>query len=215
MFKEIFLDENIKTLLFDLDETLIHTCTISENPQYVFRSLTEQNELALVKFIILILYIFFFNLNNKLGINVRPFCIEALHTLSKYFEIYVFTASSANYSNSIIDFLDPKNRYIKGILSRNHCLQTKSGFFIKDLRIIKNRELKNMIIVDNLAHSFGFQIENGVPILEFHNNKSDKELKYITNYLIEAAKFDDIREFNKKMLKLNELSELKIEEIAV
>lgn len=35
-------------------------------------------------------------------------------------------------------------------------METKNGFFIKDLRIIKNRELKDIVIVDNLAHSFGF-----------------------------------------------------------
>ena len=35
-------------------------------------------------------------------------------------------------------------------------METKNGFFIKDLRIIANKELKNMLIVDNLAHSFGF-----------------------------------------------------------
>ena len=94
-------------------------------------------------------------------------------------------------------------------------METKIGFFIKDLRIIKNRELKDMIIVDNLAHSFGFQIDNGVPILEFHNDKNDKELKYLCNYLIEASTSEDLREFNKKKLRLNELAELKIEDLEI
>ena len=52
-------------------------------------------------------------------------------------------------------------------------METKNGFFIKDLRIIKNRELKNMILVDNLSHSFGFQLDNGIPILEWHNDPKD------------------------------------------
>jgi hypothetical protein len=30
------------------------------------------------------------------------------------------------------------------------------------------------VIVDNLVHSFGLQIENGIPILDFTNNKEDK-----------------------------------------
>jgi len=94
-------------------------------------------------------------------------------------------------------------------------METKIGFFIKDLRIIKNRELKDMIIVDNLAHSFGFQIDNGVPILEFHDDKNDKELKYLCNYLIEGCTFEDLREYNRKKLKLNELAELKIEDIEI
>lgn len=93
-------------------------------------------------------------------------------------------------------------------------METKNGFFIKDLRIIKNRELKNMILVDNLAHSFGFQIENGIPIVEFHNNKrKDSELKYLMNYLLEILYADDVREFNKKRLKLLELAVMKMEDL--
>lgn len=42
---------NIKTILFDLDETLIHTCMPGEEkPQYKIRSLTEDNELTIVIF---------------------------------------------------------------------------------------------------------------------------------------------------------------------
>ena len=52
--------------------------------------------------------------------------------------------------------LDPFEKYILGILTRENCMETKNGFFIKDLRIIKNREMKNMVLVDNLSHSFGF-----------------------------------------------------------
>jgi hypothetical protein len=31
-----------------------------------------------------------------------------------------------------------------------------------------------MIIVDNLVHSFAFQLDNGIPVLEFLNNKKDR-----------------------------------------
>ena len=90
-------------------------------------------------------------------------------------------------------------------------METKNGFFIKDLRIIANKQLKDMLIVDNLAHSFGFQIENGIPILEYHNDQNDCELKYLIDYLMEAAKHDDLREYN-KILKLDDLIEFNIEE---
>ena len=62
-----------------------------------------------------------------------------------------------------------------------------------------------MIIVDNLAHSFGFQITNGVPILEWHDSFKDQELLYLKNYLKEAVLEEDVRDFNEKRLKLNEL----------
>jgi len=92
-------------------------------------------------------------------------------------------------------------------------METKNGFFIKDLRVIKNRDLKNIFICDNLSHSFGFQVDNGIPILEFHNDKKDRELKYLIDYLLEALYVDDVRDFNRKKLKLGELSAMTLEEL--
>jgi len=53
-------------------------------------------------------------------------------------------------------------------------METMGGLKIKDLRIIKNRKLKDLILVDNLVHSFGLQLDNGIPILDFTNNKNDR-----------------------------------------
>lgn len=117
------------------------------------------------------------------------------------------------YAEAIIKFLDPGSKYISGILDRAKCLKTKNGFFIKDLRIVSNRDLKNILIVDNLAHSFGFQIENGVPILEWYDSEKDQELLYLKEYLKEAALQDDVREFNIKRLKLQELGALEKEDL--
>lgn len=72
-----------------------------------------------------------------------------------------------------MDYIDSDSKYILGILTRLNCMETKNGFFIKDLRIIKDKKLKDMIIVDNLTHSFGFQMDNGVPIIEWHNDQKD------------------------------------------
>eukprot|EP00827_Trimyema_finlayi_P004225 TRINITY_DN4161_c0_g1_i1.p2 TRINITY_DN4161_c0_g1~~TRINITY_DN4161_c0_g1_i1.p2 ORF type:complete len:139 (+),score=55.41 TRINITY_DN4161_c0_g1_i1:63-419(+) len=103
---------------------------------------------------------------------------------------------------------------ISGILTRSNCMETKSGLFIKDLRILNNFDLKNTIIIDNLVHSFGFQLENGIPILEWHNNLDDKELKFIQEYLIKASIQEDIRIYNKNHLKLQELSQISFEDLS-
>lgn len=115
-----------------------------------------------------------------------------------------------HYANAIVEDLDPQGVLINYVLDRTYCLETKNGCSIKDLRLIKNRELKNMIIVDNLPHSFGNQLENGVPILEWQGDRRDEELKHLSAYLIEAQTFDDMREFNKDRLRLRELAELSL-----
>lgn len=96
---------------------------------------------------------------------------------------------------------------------REHCISTKEGVFIKDLRVIKNRELKNMIIVDNAAYSFAFQIENGIPILPFYDFKADRELVSLQEYLKKLTEVEDILEINRNTFKLKEYE--KYEEIQV
>lgn len=110
-----------------------------------------------------------------------------------------------HYAEAIIEILDPE-AHITYILDRSYCLETKNGYAIKDLRIIKNRDLKNMVIVDNLVHSFGLQLENGIPILEWNGEREDTELKHMVDYLIQASYADDLREYNKENLRLRELA---------
>ena len=62
-------------------------------------------------------------------------------------------------------------------------METEEGVFIKDLRIIKNRSLKDLVIVDNAVYSFGFQLDNGVPILPFYDDKLDEEMLHLIYYL--------------------------------
>jgi len=52
--------------------------------------------------------------------------------------------------------LDPKRKYFSHAFSKENCLETKNGYSLKDLRVAKNRDLKNMVIIDNLSHSFSF-----------------------------------------------------------
>jgi len=60
------------------------------------------------------------------------------------------------YAKAICKLLDPNENFIDFVLGRNDCMITKNNFFIKDLRILKDRDLKDIIIVDNFVHSFGF-----------------------------------------------------------
>ncbi len=96
--------------------------------------------------------------------------------MNKYFEVIVFTASQSCYADVVMDYLDPNHEYIHHRLFRDNCVQTEEGIYIKDLRIFKGRNLKDIILVDNAAYSFGYQIENGIPIIPYYDNKEDREL---------------------------------------
>jgi CTD small phosphatase-like protein 2 len=141
--------------------------------------------------------------------------------MSQHYNVYVFTAGTLDYAEPIINYLNTPKKTILGFLHRKNCMETQNGFFIKDLRIIQNRTLKDIVMVDNLVHSFGLQITNGVPILEFLNNKHDRELQGMEKLLVEASTKEDVREFFeeklrlKSVLEINENEYLAVDELAV
>lgn len=51
-------------------------------------------------------------------------------------------------------------------------------------------------------HSFGLQIDNGIPILEYLKGKEDKELIGLETILTEMADVEDVREYIKTKLDL-------------
>lgn len=63
---------------------------------------------------------------------------------------------------------------------------------MKDLRIL-GVDLKDVVLVDNSTYSFAFQLDNGIPILPFYNDRNDDELLHLTNYLEAIADSDDMR----------------------
>ena len=116
------------------------------------------------------------------GINIRPHLYECLKQANEYYQVIAFTASDRQYANAILDFIDPDKELIQYRLYRDHCVETEYGY-IKDLRIIANRDLKDLVLVDNSVLSFSFQIENGIPILPFYVDRRDEELLHLVYYL--------------------------------
>lgn len=68
----------------------------------------------------------------------------------------MFTASHSCYANKIIDYLDPEKTLINHRLFRDNCITSTDKFHVKDLRILANRELKDVILVDNQLYSYSF-----------------------------------------------------------
>jgi CTD small phosphatase-like protein 2 len=90
------------------------------------------------------------------GINVRPHALDCLKKANECFQIGVFTASHKSYADAVLDYLDPNNELFSFRLYREHCIRTRDGIYMKDLRIIQNRNLKDVVLVDNAVYSFGF-----------------------------------------------------------
>jgi Dullard-like phosphatase family protein len=122
------------------------------------------------------------------------------------FEILVFTASMKEYADSVLNMLDPENKFFKHRFYRNNCICVKNRVYIKDLRIFANRKPENIIMVDNSMYSFTNQISNGVLINSFYNDKEDKELFNLLNYLLNYLQnMPDVRSVNDKVFNFNSI----------
>ena len=136
--------EGKKTLVLDIDETLVHSSFFP----------FEKNDL--------VLNVNFDGIFYNIYVLVRPWAEQFIKYISKFFEIITFTASIPAYASPLLDILD-KEKNIQHRLYREHCTFI-NGVFIKDLKRL-NRNLKDIIIVDNSPLAFAFDIENGLPII--------------------------------------------------
>ena len=65
---------------------------------------------------------------------------------------------------------------------------------MKDLRVFKNVDMKDMLLVDNAVYSFGVQLSNGIPITPFKEDKTDKEFLFLKRFLADIRNYDDLRQ---------------------
>ena len=64
--------------------------------------------------------------------------------------------------------------------------------------------MSQVILVDNAAYSYAFQLGNGVPIIPYYRGKSDYELLALEKYLLKMESSIDMREQNEANFKLSE-----------
>lgn len=140
-------------------------------------------------------------------INLRPGLLDSLWNLKQSFQLISYTASDKLYADAVLDFIDPNRQLFSARLYREHCVETDFGL-VKDLRIIQNRKLKDLIIIDNSATSFAFNVNNGIPILPFYDNMNDDELRHLTFYLncLNEQQVNDVRTHNEQAFGLLKLA---------
>ena len=143
---------------------------------------------------------------HTVGIFVRNGVKDFLEEVNKYFEVGIFTASVKEYADAVISFLDPENKLIKFRLYRNNCINFNDWFTVKDLRIFNNVDLKKIVLLDNSMYSFASQINNGILINTFINDKSDNELYNALEYLIKYIyPAEDIRDVNERFFSFQQI----------
>ncbi|MEW5302483.1 MAG: hypothetical protein WDW36_005264 [Sanguina aurantia] len=167
-------DIHKKTLVLDLDETLVHSSFKPiPNPDYI---IPVEIDGKMVDVYVL----------------KRPWMDHFMESISMRFEIIVFTASLSKYADPLLDLLD-KTNVVRWRLFRESCFPYE-GNYVKDLTWL-GRDLSQVIIVDNSPHSYVFQPANAVAIGTFIDNMEDQELLEILPVLNQIEHVADVRQY--------------------
>ena len=172
-------------LVLDLDETLVH-CSVDP--------IADAD---------LTFPVNFNGVNYQVYVRKRPYLDKFLAAIAGVFEVTVFTASQEVYAKRLLDLLDPKGQYIQHRLYRDSCLCVE-GNYLKDLNVL-GRDLTQTLLVDNSPHAFGYQIDNGVPIESWFDDRSDRELLKLAAFLDTLHGATDVRTLIRKKFNLAHL----------
>jgi len=177
-----------KTLILDLDETLIHSMSkggrmstghmveVRLNQTYVGAggqtSIGPQHP---------ILY----------WVNKRPHCDDFLRRVCKWYNLVVFTASVQEYADPVIDWLEAERKFFSARYYRQHCT-FRQGAFIKDLSSVEP-DLSKVMILDNSPLSYMFHQDNAIPIQGWINDPTDNDLLHLVPLLEGLQYVSDVR----------------------
>ncbi|KLU83851.1 nuclear envelope morphology protein 1 [Magnaporthiopsis poae ATCC 64411] len=177
-----------KTLILDLDETLIHSMSkggrmssghmveVRLNTTYV--GMTGQASIGPQH---PILYY----------VHKRPHCDHFLRRVCKWYNLVVFTASVQEYADPVIDWLESERKFFSARYYRQHCT-FRHGAFIKDLSSVEP-DLSKVMILDNSPLSYMFHQDNAIPIQGWINDPTDNDLLHLVPLLEGLQYVSDVR----------------------
>lgn len=144
-----------KTLVLDLDETLIHSLAkggrMSSGHMVEVKlsmpmttALTPGGPQTMLGPQHPILYY----------VHKRPHCDDFLRKICKWYKLVIFTASVQEYADPVIDWLEQERKYFQARYYRQHCT-LRNGAYIKDLSSVEP-DLSKVMILDNSPMSYIF-----------------------------------------------------------
>jgi Dullard-like phosphatase family protein len=161
-----------KTLVLDLDETLVHS---QFNPT---RHFDVQLDIMIDRF------------STVFFVSKRPYLDVFLRTAALWYNLVIYTASLEVYADPLISCIDPDG-LVGRRLFRASCLK-RGGSFVKDLTLIEP-DLRDVIIVDNTPAAYCMFDANAIPIEPWFDDRKDEELLNLLPLLHAVAFLEDVR----------------------
>ena len=127
-------------------------------------------------------------------------------------ELILFSFGTSTYVDSVVKVIEKNEKFFEYILDRNHGIY-ENGNCIKDLNML-NRDLKNIIIIDDTYKYFQLHKENGICVKPFYGDiENDKNTLVVLGNILQKIFRDanitgDIRISLKKYKKILSISNI-------
>ena len=105
----------------------------------------------------------------KTKLILRPGLNEFLHNMKQFYELILFSSGTSDYVDPIVKLIEKNENYFEFVLYRQHISLDERGKFFKNLNLL-NRNIKNIIIVDDMENNFKLHKENGICIKPFYGD---------------------------------------------
>ena len=130
------------------------------------------------------------NKNNLIALVLRPGLLDFLHKMKQLYELILFSSGTSEYVSPIIKNIEKKEKYFEHILYRQHVTYDDNGSFFKNLNLL-NRNVKNIVIVDDTFKNFKNHKLNGICIKPFYGDiYSDKNTLKILGSILYRIRYD-------------------------
>ena len=107
---------------------------------------------------------------------LRPGAQDFIAKVAQEWEVMIFTSRKQEDISPLVDMLDPLKIHIKFVMDRNNCDISSFKRCIKDLSTIKNLNRDTAIIIDYKPQNIAYSIDNGIIVMHWNGDNSDKEL---------------------------------------
>jgi len=175
--KNLFKCHDKKTLVLDLDETLI----LATNKKPLFNDT--------------IITYYSRGVPIKIYVKLRPFLKEFLEDMQEFYELIIYTSADKAYADAIIDYIERNGQYFSHRLYKDQCIIKEDKYLFKNLEILcGNRNLYDIVLVDNLVMNYSLSVRNGIPILDYEGEFDDYQLVHLADYLRGLAKESNLQE---------------------
>lgn len=173
-------DKKSKLLILDLDETLVHA---------------TQNKLEIREDFLF----------DKFYIYKRPYLQEFFTSISKDFNVGIWSSASDDYVNEIARLINPDHIDFEIVWGNSKCslkrdLTFDTYHFEKRLDKLKKKgfKLEEILIVDDTKEKARANYGNAIYIKAFSGDPNDHELNHLSEYLANFRDVENVRIIEKR-----------------